>query len=115
LHRHLRLRQRADFAQLRKAGVTWRHPALMISTIPNQLAHNRYGFIISKRVGSAVTRNRLRRRLRACLHHWDALLQPGHDILFITRPACAALGYHHLCDTVGDLLRRAGFLKDIQP
>lgn len=82
-----------------------------MSSIPNELPHNRYGFIIGKRIGNAVTRNRLRRRLRGCLLSLHHTLSQGNDIVIIARPACAALDYHALCAVVGQLIQHANLEK----
>lgn len=77
--------------------------------MPNSLDHNRYGFIVSKRLGNAVVRNRLRRRLRACVNSLELL--PGFDILFITRRPILVLKYRELHAVVRDLLHQAGLLR----
>jgi ribonuclease P protein component len=60
----------------------------------------RVAFAISRKVGSAVVRNRLRRRLRAL---WPTLQAPNGDYLVITAPGAAALPFLEL----GDRLRAA--------
>ena len=47
-----------------KRGRIFNDPLLVLRTLPNELPHNRYGFVVSKRVGGAVVRNRVRRRLQ---------------------------------------------------
>jgi RNase P protein component len=60
----LRLRRRADFASVYDRGRILNDPLLVLRVSPNGLSHNRYGFVVSKRVGGAVVRNRVRRRLQ---------------------------------------------------
>jgi ribonuclease P protein component len=107
MQRVLRLRRPADFAHMREAGQTTRHPLMTLSTMPNGLDHNRYGFIVSRRVGNAVTRNRVRRRIRESVRVQHAALNRGYDLVWVARNGCAAATYKELSDAVDSLLRRA--------
>lgn len=89
MQRHLRLRRREDFDRLRKSGRVVRHPHLTLSVAPNALPHNRYGFITSKRLGNAVTRNLVRRRLREVMRRVDPRLAQGFDLVVVARPSLA--------------------------
>ena len=64
MQQHLRLRRTEDFQRLRRVGVTQPHRLMVLSFAHNELMHNRYGFIVSKQLGKAVTRNRVKRMLR---------------------------------------------------
>ncbi len=62
------LRQRADFLFLQQHGQKWVTPAFVLhtkSSDPLELPH--VGFTVTKKIGSAVIRNRIRRRLRAVI------------------------------------------------
>jgi ribonuclease P protein component len=77
--------------------------------LPNGLPISRIGFSVSKRVGGAVVRNRVRRRLREIVR--AAPLKPGRDIVFIARPASATADYATLDQTARALLAREGLLQ----
>ena len=49
---------------------------------------NRVGVTVSKKLGGAVTRNRVRRRLREVYRLNEALFQPGWDIVVVARSRC---------------------------
>ncbi len=82
---------------------------VVMKVLPNGLSLSRYGFSISRRVGKAVVRNRVKRLLREILR--QAPVQPGWDIIFIARPAVAVADYARLEKSVNELLSRAGLLK----
>jgi len=53
LPKELRLRHRKDFDQIFQHGRAWNDQLLVLRTLPNNLGHNRYGFVTSKRLGGA--------------------------------------------------------------
>jgi ribonuclease P protein component len=108
MQRLLRLRHRDDFRRLRKHGMTWRHPFLILSVIPNQRTHNRYGFITTKQLGKAVARNRIRRLLREAVRHAHPQLRTGYDIVMIARKTSVGQPYDMLRAAVEQVLQDAG-------
>jgi len=81
----LRLRRARDFARVRRGGAFYRHPCLLLSVAANELPHNRYGIVASRKLGIAVARNRCKRRLRAILQHLHGSLRQGYDIVLVAR------------------------------
>ncbi|MGC3995062.1 MAG: ribonuclease P protein component [Propionicimonas sp.] len=59
-----RLRNAADFRDTMRQGVRCGRASLVLHARRSSLASSRAGFIVSKAVGNAVTRNRVKRRLR---------------------------------------------------
>ena len=113
MERRLRLRDEADFRRVRAGGRAWANRGLTLLVAPNALPHNRYGFVVSKRVGKAVTRNLVKRRLREVLRQLDRAerIPPGHDLALIVRPALAEASFAEARDAVTDLLARARLLQ----
>ena len=65
----------------------------------------RVAYAVGGRVGGAVVRNRVRRRLRAATRSHAAALEPGHAYLVGTSPAAAAASYSELSTALHDALR----------
>lgn len=59
-----RIRRRADFLRISKEGAKYNSPHFRIWICPNQLPYRRLGIVVSKKVGSAVKRNRVKRLIR---------------------------------------------------
>jgi len=67
----------------------------------------RFGFIVSKQVGSAVTRNTVRRRLKAICAAHLAEVRAGADVVIRALPSSATAGFAELDAEVARCLRRA--------
>jgi ribonuclease P protein component len=114
MQRPLRLRQSEHFARLRSVGRVQRHAWLTLSYAPNDLPHNRYGFITAKAIGKAVVRNRTRRRLRALMRQLHPRLLAGYDVICVARSAfLATQGYSDVQRVLVGLCQRARLFNDV--
>jgi len=66
-------------------------PYLQIVYAPNGLSWRRIGFAVSKKVGPAVVRNRIKRILRETFRKHKELFPPGCDLIFIPRSQVAQM------------------------
>ena len=99
-----------QYALVYNKGSSWVSDLVVMKALPNGLSFSRYGFSVSRRVGKAVVRNRVKRLLREILRL--APLQPGWDIIFIVRPLVASANYASLEKSVKGLLSRAHLLME---
>src|SRR5215207_3215296 len=102
-----RLRASADFERARRRGRSWGNALLVLHASGGSDTGARCGFSISRRVGKAVVRNRVRRRLREILRPRMARVPEGWDLVFTARPAAAGATSADLSAATDDLLRRA--------
>lgn len=110
MRRPQRLRAAADFRRVRSQGRFFAHPLLVLYVLPNALDATRVGFTVSKRVGKAVVRNRVRRRLREAARHIMPALPTGWDILVVGRPPLAAASARAVAEALTATLHRADLL-----
>jgi ribonuclease P protein component len=110
MRRAHRLRRAADFQRVRAERRSWGHPLLVLYVAPNDGQPTRLGISVGRRVGNAVVRNRVKRRVREAVRHRHAELPPGHDLVFIARPPAATAAWPALRDAADELLRRARLL-----
>ncbi len=104
MKREKRLTKPEHFALVYDEGVTQKNRYLVLKARPNQLEFPRYGISVSKRVGKAVIRNRVKRILREILRL--SPLNSGWDIILIARKAAAETDYRQLNQSVNELLSR---------
>lgn len=65
------------------------------------------GFSVSKKIGNSVTRNRVKRRMRAALSLYLQDIKPGSRLIFIARSPILNESFEGLCGTFYKLLERA--------
>ena len=100
------LTSKAQFDAVYQDGRSWAGKMAVLKARPNGLDLSRYGFTVSRRVGKAVVRNRVKRLLREILRQTP--LQPGWDIIFIARGQAAEADFAIIGKSVRGLLYRAG-------
>ena len=109
MKREQRLRSAADFQRVRdQSPRVWPHRLLVLHVAPNDLDRARVGITVSGRVGNAVVRNRIRRRLREALRARFDSLAAGHDVLVVARPPSAQASWLELDAALETVLQRAG-------
>jgi ribonuclease P protein component len=102
------LRSREDFARLGAHGRTRTDRLLVVHYAANSLSHDRFGISTGRRLGGAVTRNRVRRRIREILRSAPGLEGRGWDVLVVARPASTSATFDELR---GALLRLLGAVR----
>jgi ribonuclease P protein component len=82
-----RLRRRADYLRCYRTGRR-RHGSLaLLYFVPNQLGHPRLGITASRKVGKAVVRHRLKRRIKEIYRRWkDRGQLPPLDLIIHLKP-----------------------------
>ena len=96
------------FAAVRREGRSWSSGLLVLRARPNGLDVSRFGFSVSKAVGGAVVRNRVKRRLRETARLTG--VQQGWDLVLVARKDAGSADFSMLNTSMTSLLRRAGVL-----
>jgi ribonuclease P protein component len=106
-----RLTLKSQFARVRTEGQNVRGRLLILGFLRTERTERcQAGFVTSKRIGGAVVRNRVRRRLRDVVRTQQGRLREGFWFVVIARPAAARASYRALKDEWLRLAERASIL-----
>jgi len=106
-----RLTHRSEYERVKQKGITQRGRLLMLNSMPVEDSGPwRAGFVTSGRLGGAVVRNRVRRRLREIVRRHQHGLRQGVWFVIIARHEAATASYGALEDELLHLARRASIL-----
>lgn len=111
MQRRHRLTGDKRYSQIHRQGRSAANRLLVIRCLANGLEHSRFGFMVSKRIGNAVVRNKVRRRLREAVRASPVIA--GWDAVFIARRGIEQAGFSQVQRAAGNLLRRARLLAHI--
>lgn len=88
-----RLTRTSEFLKVKHEGQSCHGRLIVLSFLKTGETQTRVGLITSRRVGNAVTRNRVRRRLREMVRLSRARLKPGHWLVLVARKSAADATY----------------------
>lgn len=101
------LTRKTDFQKAYAQGRRFFTDPFVMHYMPNALGHDRFGFTVSKRIGNAVLRNRVRRILKEVVR--NSLVSgssQNYDIILIARRGIEQTVYSELAETYRKYLRR---------
>ena len=105
------LKENYLFRRIYRKGRSVVSPLLVLYWLPNGTHRNRIGLTVSGKLGGAVQRNRLRRRLREIYRLHEGQFAPGWDMVLVARTRAMDSSYQHLEDAYLSLARRAGLCQ----
>ena len=102
----LRLRARREFVRVQDGGRKVAQGPLVALALPNGREETRLGLTVSAKVGGAVTRANIRRRLREVFRKRRSELPSGLDVVLIARASAAESDYEELARAFDVVARR---------
>jgi ribonuclease P protein component len=103
-----RITKNREYQAVFQSGISVATRGLVLYRMKNGLSENRTGYIVSKKNGNAVTRNRVRRLLRETYRSYANELAKGYDLVFIARSPAATFDYTQAASEMKRILNRGG-------
>ena len=112
----MRLTDSPEFERVYRQGTAYRGKLFSVHAFPNEHGNSRLGLSVSRKVGTAVTRNTVRRRLKEVFRACSSEIPGNLDLVVSARPAAAGATFGELQAEFGKALgkfagaaeRRAG-------
>ena len=107
-----RVRKRLDYLRIQNQGRRYSTPHMLVFAIPNPEPSEgsgpatRFGVTVSRKVGNAVTRNRVKRWIRESCRRWGPELPHSLDIVVVARPQAARAGFAPISTELASLTKR---------
>ena len=105
------LKKDSDFRKVYKHGKSFANRNLVMYILDNKSDSTRVGISVSKKVGNAINRNKIRRRIKESYRlNIDANVKYGYDIVFIARVAIKEADYKDIEKSMTHLIRKVDFI-----
>lgn len=112
MQKKYRLAKRKDFGKVYRLGQSAANRQFVVYVMKNpNTEHMRAGVSVSKKLGGAVVRNRLRRQVKEIVRLNAERIEPGHDFIIIVRKAAVGLSYRDMERSLVHALKRAGLWR----
>lgn len=105
------LKKNNGFRRVYTSGKSVATPHLAMYYKKNRLGRNRLGFTVGTKVGNAVIRNRVRRKLKEIYRLHEQELKCGYDIVVVARVRSRDADYWTLEEDMLRLLKKLGLIK----
>jgi ribonuclease P protein component len=104
------LRKNYEFKRLYNRGESAASHLIVVYYKKNGTEYNRLGVTVSAKIGGAVLRNRIRRRLKEIYRLTEKSLKTGNDIVIVARMKSGCANYHELEASAMNLFRKLNLL-----
>lgn len=112
LPKNYRLKKKTEFSKVYQAGKSVANKYLILFYKPTKgQDKNRIAFAVSKKMGTAVERNRIKRRMREAMRPLLSNIKPNYDLIFIARIKIKGISFDNVEKNMVALLQQAGLTK----
>lgn len=106
------LTKRAEYLQVYDDGTKWVGRRFILYVVRDEGTERKLGVAVTRKVGNAVVRNRVKRYLREIYRHHRPYLGTGFRMVLVARPYAAQASYEDCFDAVAGLFKQGGVLSE---
>lgn len=109
--RHERLTQKREFVAIYEHGKKWVGPNFVCYAVRRAGQSRKLGLSVSRKVGGAVVRNRVKRYIREVYRTHRAQLRDDVQLVIVARHSSSRLSYRECEESIRDLFRQGDMLN----
>lgn len=102
-----RIKKNEEFQKIFKRGKSVANRQFIVYRLENGCGHFRIGLSVSKKIGNAVVRNRIKRYIRQAFHELAKDISQSHDLIIIARKPAKDMNYHEVKKSLIHVLKIA--------
>lgn len=107
MNKQQRIKKNTEFQRVFKKGKSFANRQFIVYMLKGDQEEFRIGLSVSKKVGNAVARNRIKRFIRQAFLELKSDLSPNADYVIIARPQAANLDFHESKKSLEHVLKIA--------
>ncbi|MGN1258815.1 MAG: ribonuclease P protein component [Christensenellales bacterium] len=107
LSKKFRMKKNSVFAYTFKRGQSYKQDKLVLVVAHKKKDLPKIGLVVSKKIGNSVTRNRVKRVIRASVYPELLNIKPDLNLIFVARQGIETLGFNEVNNSVKDLLKKS--------
>ena len=100
------IKKNKDYKKIYNRGISLANRYAVIFAMENQLGYSRFGYSVSKKIGKAVVRNKVKRRLKEISKNYVDRLAGGYDYIIIARKGIEKLDFYQIKNNMENLVYR---------
>ena len=113
MRKKFRIKKNTEFQQVFRKGKSAANRQFVIYKLENDdYPHFRIGISVSKKLGKAVTRNKIKRYIREAIREMKEDIDPSYDLIIIARRQVVDMNFHEAKKSLRHALKVAGVLKN---
>ncbi len=109
-----RLKKRKEFAYIFKKGEGFSAKYLVLTFVKSKLKNYKVGFSCGKKVGIAVVRNKVKRRIKEAVYFYRDNIKNGYNYIFVAKQNSSDASFEEIKHDVEFLLKKANAFVEKQ-
>ena len=112
LNRINRLKKRYQFNYVYKSGEHFSGEHMVLYVASSKTKNIKVGLAVTKKVGHAVVRNKIRRRLREVVREQLPLLKQNYNVIIVAKENIVEASFDQLCFEINKLFKKANLFNE---